>query len=194
MDTIRNGAFGLANTNKLIRFYKGATGMKTGFTDEAKYCLSGTAERNGMQLIAVVLGASTSDIRFSTAKSLLDYGFSLYKETVLSGRLSYEIPVCGGESPSVRVSSRENPTALLPTNHGEIRVVTEIPRFLYAGVYEGDVIGRAVFYADGAEVGEALLYAESSVQIARKEKSFWKRIISFLNGRKKGIIESKGIF
>ncbi len=78
MDTIRNGAFGLANTNKLIRFYKGATGMKTGFTGEAKYCLSGTAERNGMQLIAVVLGAETSEKRFAAAKGMLDYGFASY--------------------------------------------------------------------------------------------------------------------
>ena len=79
MDTFRNGTFGLANTNKLIRFYSGANGRKTGFTDAAKYCLSGTAKREGMQLIAVVLGADTSDIRFASTKKLLDFGFAIYK-------------------------------------------------------------------------------------------------------------------
>ena len=78
MDTIRNGAFQLSNTNKLVRFYEGATGLKTGSTDAARFCLSATAERNGMELIAVVMGAETSDKRFETAKSLLNFGFANY--------------------------------------------------------------------------------------------------------------------
>ena len=76
MDTIRDGAFGLSNTNKLIRFYPGATGLKTGFTSGAGYCLSATALRDGMELIAVVMGAQTSDIRNAACKQLLDYGFA----------------------------------------------------------------------------------------------------------------------
>ena len=72
IDSIRNGSFGLSNTNRLVRFYDGANGMKTGYTDKAMYCLSGTAKRNGMQLIAVVLGAKTSNDRFAATKSLLD--------------------------------------------------------------------------------------------------------------------------
>ena len=76
MDTIRGGAFGLSNTNKLIRFYPGATGLKTGFTSGAGYCLSATALRDGMELIAVVMGAQTSDIRNAACKQLLDYGFA----------------------------------------------------------------------------------------------------------------------
>ena len=78
MDTVRNGAFGLSNTNKLIRFYPGATGLKTGFTSGAGYCLSATAERDGMELIAVVMGAETSNIRNTACKQLLDYGFANY--------------------------------------------------------------------------------------------------------------------
>ena len=78
MDTVRNGAFGLANTNKLVRFYPGATGLKTGFTSAAGYCLSATAERDGLGLIAVVMGAKTSQERFSACKSMLDYGFANY--------------------------------------------------------------------------------------------------------------------
>ncbi len=78
MDTIRGGAFGLSNTNKLIRFYDGATGLKTGSTDSALFCLSGTAERDGMELIAVIMKAPTSAIRFEDAKSLLNFGFANY--------------------------------------------------------------------------------------------------------------------
>lgn len=78
MDSIREGTFQLANTNKLIRFYDGATGLKTGSTDSAKYCLSATAEREGMELIAVVLKSPTGQQRFEDAKALLNYGFSTY--------------------------------------------------------------------------------------------------------------------
>ncbi len=78
MDTLRDGAFQLTNTNKLIRFYEGATGLKTGSTDAALYCLSATAEREGMELIAVVMKSPTSALRFEAAKSLLNYGFANY--------------------------------------------------------------------------------------------------------------------
>ena len=78
MDTLRNGTFGLNNTNKLIRFYDGATGLKTGFTREAGYCISATAERDGMELIAVIMKGNTSDSRNADAKTLLNYGFSTY--------------------------------------------------------------------------------------------------------------------
>ena len=78
MDTIRNGTFGLSNTNKLVRFYKGATGLKTGFTAKAGYCLSASASRDGMELIAVVMGSGTSQDRFAACKQLLDYGFANY--------------------------------------------------------------------------------------------------------------------
>ena len=76
MDTVRNGSFGLANTNKLVRFYQGATGLKTGFTAKAGYCLSASALRDGMELIAVVMGAENSKDRFAACKSMLDYGFA----------------------------------------------------------------------------------------------------------------------
>jgi D-alanyl-D-alanine carboxypeptidase (penicillin-binding protein 5/6) len=78
MDTVRGGSFGLANTNKLVRFYPGATGLKTGFTAKAGYCLSAAAQREGMELIAVVMGAETSKDRFAACKQMLDYGFANY--------------------------------------------------------------------------------------------------------------------
>ena len=78
MDTIRNGAFGLSNTNKMVRFYSGATGLKTGFTSGAGYCLSASAQRDGLELVAVVMGAESSTVRFAACKQLLDYGFANY--------------------------------------------------------------------------------------------------------------------
>ena len=91
MDTVRNGTFGLSNTNKLVRFYQGATGLKTGFTSGAGYCLSATALRDGMELIAVVMGADTSANRNAACKQLLDYGFANY--TVITPELPETEPV-----------------------------------------------------------------------------------------------------
>lgn len=91
MDTVRNGTFGLSNTNKLIRFYSGATGLKTGYTSSAGYCLSASAQREGMELIAVVMGSPTSQVRNAACKSLLDYGFANF--AVISPELSEAEPV-----------------------------------------------------------------------------------------------------
>ena len=103
MDSLRDGAFQLSNTNKLVRFYDGCTGMKTGFTDAAGYCMSATAERDGMELIAVVMKAQTSDIRNETAKSMLTFGFANY--TVVEAKPGQALPpvkVILGECESVQ--------------------------------------------------------------------------------------------
>ena len=172
----------LINHNRLLREYDDIIGIKTGYTKKCGRTLVSAAEQDGVRLICVTLDDGNDWVDH---RSLLDYGFSLYEEVSLTETLSYEIPVCGGTVPSVTVRTKECPTAVLPQNHGDIRVVTEIPRFLYAGVEEGDVVGRVVFYADGVQVGEAFLYTEGSVPIIRKEKSFWKIFFSFLYGRKR---------
>lgn len=103
MDSIRGGQFQLANTNKLVRFYEGATGLKTGSTDAAGYCLSATAERDGMELIAVVLKAKTSEQRFESAKSLLNFGFANYTLTdVYPGQALPPVDVLLGEQDTVQ--------------------------------------------------------------------------------------------
>ncbi len=101
MDTIRDGAFGLSNTNKLIRFYPGATGLKTGYTSGAGYCLSASAQRDGMELIAVVMGCATSRERTAACKAMLDYGFAGF--ALLSPALEEApgVPVTLGKKPSV---------------------------------------------------------------------------------------------
>ena len=110
MDTVRGGAFGLSNTNKLIRFYPGATGLKTGFTSGAGYCLSATAEREGLELIAVVMGCATSQERTAACKAMLDYGFANFAvvspdltehDTAVPVKLGKETSVCailGGDT------------------------------------------------------------------------------------------------
>ena len=110
MDTIRNGTFGLSNTNKLVRFYQGATGLKTGFTSGAGYCLSATALRDGMELIAVVMGADTSTGRNNACKQLLDYGFANF--SVIVPELTEAEPV------GVKLGKSETVDAVLGDSSG----------------------------------------------------------------------------
>ena len=113
MDTVRHGTFGLSNTNKLIRFYPGATGLKTGFTSGAGYCLSATAEREGMELIAVVMGAETSQGRNAACKTLLDYGFANYALVTPEVTGDAAVPVRLGTDGSVPAVPGENPRLLI---------------------------------------------------------------------------------
>ena len=125
MDTVRNGAFGLSNTNKLIRFYPGATGLKTGFTTGAGYCLSASAQRDGMELVAVVMGAKTSQSRNAACKELLDYGFANF--AVISPELSDVpgVPVKLGKQDTVSAALGET-TGLLIDKAQKSSVTTEV--------------------------------------------------------------------
>ncbi len=174
----------LVNHNRLLREYGDIIGVKTGYTKKCGRTLVSAAQRDGVRLICVTLDDGND---WADHRSLLDFGFSLYEENTLAaeGAFSYTVPVCGGETSSVCVKNRESLSAVLPKNHGEITVVTELPRFLYAEVEKGEAIGKNVFYADGVKIGEVLLYAQDSVPIHRKEKNFWKIIFSFLNERKR---------
>ena len=148
MDTIRNGAFGLANTNKLIRFYSGANGMKTGYTTEAKYCLSGTACRDGMTLIAVVLGGESSDERFATAKQL-DYGFANYR-IVTPEKLDIEpIRVERGLNDYSELEYDSFSLLLEKGKEAKIEQRLTIEPSLQAPVEKGAVAGYVEFYVDG---------------------------------------------
>lgn len=163
MDTIRDGKFGLANTNKLIRFYKGATGMKTGFTGEAKYCLSGTAKRDGMHLIAVVLGAETSDKRFAAAKGLLDYGFANY--SILTPDVPNLEPISVTRGVEKSVNIKTEPINILIEKGGNKQ--TEAKHFvsenLQAPISAGTEVGFVAYYRNGEEIGRAPIYTENSV-------------------------------
>lgn len=164
MDTIRNGAFGLANTNKLVRFYKGANGMKTGFTSEAGYCLSATAKRDGMQLIAVVLGSPTSEDRFALAKQLLDFGFANYKVVTPEVELPAGIPVTMGVEEQVGLTAKPPSLLLEKGAAGNLTVSLDLPDTVEAPVKKGQVLGTVSFLQNGAILGKAEIRAAEDVK------------------------------
>lgn len=174
----------LVNHNRLLREYDDIIGVKTGFTKKCGRTLVSAAQKNGIRLICVTLNDGND---WADHRMLLNHGFSLYEENQIvdTDECSYTVPVCGGEKSSVCVKNNSPLSAILPKNHGEIVSVTELPRFLYAGIEKGDIIGKTVFYADGIKIGEVLLYAQDTVSIKREEKNFWKIIFSFLYERKR---------
>ena len=113
MDTVRGGVFGLANTNKMVRFYTGCTGLKTGFTSGAGYCLSASAQREGMELIAVVMGADTSQNRFAACKSMLDYGFANFALYTPSLQEGAAVSVVLGKADAVRAVPGDSASLLV---------------------------------------------------------------------------------
>lgn len=166
MDSLRDGASMLVNTNKLVRFYDGTTGLKTGSTDSAGYCLSATAERNGMELIAVVLKGKTSDERFSDAKSLLNYGFSTWAlVTVTPDEALPPVPVTLGVQPAVQpVLTRENALLVEKGLANDLTKEVVLAEGVAAPVYEGDVLGQlTVRDAAGNTVAELPLLAGETV-------------------------------
>ena len=164
MDSIRGGDFGLSNTNKLIRFYDGATGLKTGYTSQAGYCLSATAERDGLALIAVVLGGATSDERFSDAKALLNYGFSQYAVYREDPALPAPVTVIKGEAPSVQPLPATPPVFLTPKGSEEnISYTVELPADVYAPVEAGQKLGVLRYSLKENEIGIIDLIAAEAV-------------------------------
>ncbi|MFQ8926496.1 MAG: D-alanyl-D-alanine carboxypeptidase family protein [Evtepia gabavorous] len=154
MDTLRDGTFQLANTNKLIRFYEGATGLKTGSTDAALYCVSATAEKDGMELIAVVLGSPTSADRFETAKALLNYGFAGYSlVTVAPSEPISPIPVTLGTADSVQPVLTQESQILLPkAEAGKVSTTLSLPDTLQAPVEKGQELGSLTVLVDGKRI------------------------------------------
>lgn len=162
MDTIRGGAFGLTNTNRLIRFYRGATGLKTGSTDRAKFCISATAKRDGLHLIAVIMGSPTRDIRNDAARSLLDWGFANYGVYKYSGGELGKLKVTGGEKSEI---SLVGDTVELLVGKNELKNVKyeiSVPERFAAPIQAGDTLGEIVFYINDNEIGRASVKAGES--------------------------------
>ena len=166
MDSLRGGESMLVNTNKLIRFYDGATGLKTGSTGSAGYCLSATAEKNGMELIAVVLKGKTSDERFSDAKSLLNYGFSTWSlVTVTPDEVLPPVPVMLGVRGTVPpVLTSENTLLVEKTLANGLTKEVALAESVAAPVYAGDTLGQlTVRDAAGNTVAELPILAGEDV-------------------------------
>jgi len=151
MDSIRGGTFGLSNTNRLIRFYNGATGLKTGFTDAALYCLSATAERNEMELIATVMKSPTSDDRFQAAKTLLDHGFANYSlTTVHPDQALPPVDVLLGEAAQVQPRLARDCRLLLSRDSaGQVTTELDLASDVEAPVEAGQQLGQMTVRVNG---------------------------------------------
>ncbi|MBQ5323408.1 MAG: D-alanyl-D-alanine carboxypeptidase, partial [Oscillospiraceae bacterium] len=167
MDSLRNGETELTNTNKLVRFYKGCTGLKTGSTDEAGCCLAASAERGGMELVSVTLGSPNTDERFAAGRKLLDYGFANFavakpKPPVEELR---DIPVSHGVCDFVTPVFEEPETYLLPKGQEElIEQKVDLPESLEAPVEKGRVIGKVTVSLNGGEIGSYNIIAGETVE------------------------------
>ena len=164
MDTIRNGEFGLTNTNRLVRFYKGANGLKTGSTSKAKFCISASAERDGMTLICVVMAAPTRDIRNNIATKLLDYGFANYA-IYHAPRVEIEpISISGGVENICRVKANDFSAVVNKGDISKITSKTEVLEKVSAPVREGDKLGYISYYNGEELIGKADIVSEENIE------------------------------
>ena len=174
MDTVRNGAFGLSNTNKMVRFYNGCTGLKTGFTQKAGYCLSATAQRDGMELVAVVMGAESSQDRFAACKQLLDYGFANF--AVVQPEMSEQtVPVRLGTSAFVAAVPAESGNVLIDKSQkgmveSQINLLPEVS----APVGKGQRLGTLTLKVGQQVLKEIPLIADEGVARLTWGEIFWQ--------------------
>ncbi len=169
----------LVNHNKMLRLYEGCIGVKTGFTKRSGRCLVSAAERDGVTLISVTINAPDD---WDDHADLLDYGFSKYRSVILGQDEEYLFPlsVVGGMDDYVMIGNTEDLRVVLPADHGSIFVTIEAPRFTYAGVKSGEILGKVIFRCDvkgngqPEKIGELALSARYSVEKRNAKKSFWQ--------------------
>jgi len=180
-DSLRDGKFLLANTNKLIRNYQGATGLKTGSTTKAGCCLSATASRGGMELIAVVLGAPTSDMRFSSASKLLDYGYSNYEIDKMAeeGEPMGTVNVSWGQEKAVQAVAKESYDVLNKKSEPrQTEKSVKMKSRVSAPVKKGDKLGEITFTQDGKVVKTVDIVAGEDIE----KKGFFKILADLIKG------------
>lgn len=167
MDTLRNGESQLVNTNKLLRNYEGCTGLKTGSTSTALFNLSATATRNDLSLIAVIMRADTSNIRFAEAKTLLDYGFSNFEYMKYSnkGDVAKNILINKGTSDSLEVIFESDAGSLIPKGQSaNVTTTVVLPEILEAPINKGDKVGEVIFTLNDETLGKVNLVANDTVK------------------------------
>lgn len=171
MDSIRNGEFGLSNTNKMVRFYNGCTGLKTGFTRGAGYCLSASAQREGLHLIAVVMGCETTQKRFAACKSMLDYGFANYALIQPELPENAAVPVKLGTADSVNAVPAGSGEMLIDKGQKNL-VTTEVvlDEEVTAPVSQGQRLGTLTVKAGEQILAEIPMVAEAPVE----KLTFWQ--------------------
>ena len=165
MDTVRNGAFGLSNTNKMIRFYNGATGLKTGFTSGAGYCLSASAQREGMELIAVVMGCESSADRFGACKAMLDYGFANFALVTADTEQKMEVPVTLGKAGVVMAEPGQQTQILVDkAQRGSVTTQVTLEETVTAPVSRGQRLGTLTVKAGEQVLAQVPLVAKEPVE------------------------------
>ena len=167
MDTLRNGESELVNTNKLIRNYKGATGLKTGSTSLALYNLSASATRDGLSLIAVIMKAPTTKIRFSEAQKLLDFGFSnyQYKDLATRGTVIKEADVTKGVTSKTNLITENDVGILIKKGEDKnIEQTINISENLAAPIAQGQKVGEIIYTLEGKELGKTNVIAQTAVE------------------------------
>ena len=181
-DGIRNGEFVLTNTNRLVRYYDGCTGLKTGSTDKAGFCVSATAERDGMHLIAVVMGSETRDARNEAARAMLDFGFSAYAlYTAPETDLEYA-DVLRGTSDKVLLCSSEFSKLVSKSDKKRIEKEFYIPENLTAPLRAGDVVGGVIYKLDGEEIGKSDVFVKEDVDEITVYNLFLRILRTMLTG------------
>jgi len=176
MDTVRGGAFGLSNTNKLIRFYSGATGLKTGFTSTAGYCLSATAQRDGMELIAVVMGCDSSNVRTAACKAMLDYGFANYALVTPELSEAPAVPVKLGTAENICLIPEQQPRLLIDKAlRNGIQTEITLEPAVTAPVVQGQTLGTLVIRS-----GEQLLAQVPLVAAEAVPRLTWAQLVIFV--------------
>ena len=164
MDTVRDGSFGLSNTNKMVRFYSGATGLKTGYTSQAGFCLSASAEREGMELIAVVLGCETSAQRFAACKSMLDHGFASYALINPQMEENIFVPVTLGKAKQVQaVPAADSALLIDKSQKNTVQIRTEVEESVTAPVSKGQRLGTMTVRAGEQILAQIPLVAAEPV-------------------------------
>ncbi len=172
MDTVRGGTFGLSNTNKLVRFYQGCTGLKTGFTSAAGYCLSASAQRDGLELIAVVMGAETSQERFSACKQMLDYGFANFALVTPQLPADATVAVKLGTEKTVAAIAAEQPQCLIDkAQRNDVTTSITLEQEVTAPVSQGQKLGTLT-----VKVGEQVLAQVNLVAAQAVPRLTWGQI------------------
>lgn len=165
LDSLRDGKTELNNTNKLVNTFNGINGLKTGTTSNAGFCISATASRDGMNLVAVVLGSKTSNERFDTASYLLDYGFANYQVITpkLDNKKLKAVTVKNGEEKSIKPKAENNSKICIEKNNSEISYEYKLKKSVDAPVKKGDVLGTIKVKADNKQIGEIKLVSNKNI-------------------------------
>lgn len=183
-DTIRDGEFTLTNTNRLVRYYKGCTGLKTGSTDKAGFCISASAMRNGMHLIAVIMGSDTRDERNAAARTLLDWGFANYRIYSEAEAELEKIPVKRSTIDEATAYAKKIDILIPGADEKKIEKRYNIPEYLMGDLKSGEVIGEIVYTINGKEIGKTDIYVQESADAIDPIDIFFRLFGTLLLGKK----------